>query len=673
MSEWPQAPLNNLASDLDEEKNLHRASRDCRMGNIGNNMKNRTVLKRRAILQAVGVALAMFAFPLSALATDTNPSKPNFLWITCEDISANLGCYGDEYAATPNLDRLASESLLYTNMYATAPVCSPARSCIITGVHAGSLGTQHLRSSIPKPSQVRCFTEYLREDGYYCTNNSKEDYQFKTPKAAWDESSKTAHWRNRPGNQPFFSVFNLTMTHQSKTRYTGQDLSQANAGLPKKLRHDPAEAPLPPYYPDTPLVRENVAAYHNQISVMDQQVGQILDELDRQGLSDNTIVFFFSDHGGGIPRGKRWLHHNGIRVPFMIRCPEQFRHLLPGKPGTRSDRLVSFADLAPTMLSLTGLPIPNHMQGQAFLGKKTEEPRAFVFASRDRVDEVILCSRTVVDGRYQYIRNFFPHRPRMPLSQYSELTPIRAELRRLASQGRLKDAEAWLVQPTTPAEELYDLAADPHQMNNLAGSSQHHAVISRLRAMLYGRMMEIRDTGLLPENEMNTRYPDSPYTGMRGLSDKEYGTILHTAKLVGMGTRHRDRLVDALSHTDSAVRYWAAVGLAAMGGAASPAKTGLRRALSDASPSVRIAAAEAMCNINLTDEALPVLARELQTGHDSIAIEAATTLFEAGQKAEPVLEALQTAKKRNLRYAGSAIDHVLNNLRAATAPDTALP
>lgn len=598
-----------------------------------------------------------------ATAAPDDSERPNVLWITCEDISANLGCYGDTYARTPNIDKLASEGTLYTNAYATAPVCSPARSCIITGVHACSLGTQHLRSTIAKPGQIRCFTEHLREAGYYCTNNSKQDYQFRTPKDAWDESSRTAHWRKRPDNKPFFSVFNLTMTHQSQTRYPGTRLRAVNAGLPAELRHDPAKAPLPPYYPDTQVIRENVAAYHTQITVMDRAVGRLLKELTDDGLSENTIVFFYSDHGGGIPRGKRWLHHNGIRVPFMIRCPEKHRHLVPGTPGTKSDRLVSFVDLAPTMLSLTGLPLPAHLQGSAFLGGKLEKPREFVFASRDRVDEVILCSRTVTDGKYQYIRNFLPHRPRMPLSWYSEKTPIRAELRRLNSEGKLKNDEAWLLSERTPAEELYDLSADPHQMNNLSESADHADTVIRMRKILYTRMQEIRDTGILPETEMRKRYAQGPYEGIRDLSESEYGAILDAARLVGMGSEHSGQLINSLSHEDSAVRYWAAVGFAAMGAEAGPVRAELQEALSDPSPNVRIAAAEALCILDMDDEALPVLAGELKTGDDATVIEAATALFAIGPKAKPVLAEVRAAKKRKLRYAGSALDHVINKLR----------
>jgi N-sulfoglucosamine sulfohydrolase len=617
------------------------------------------MIKRRSFLQSIVALTIAFFSSCGALAAEKHP---NILWITCEDISANLGCYGDDYARTPNLDMFAAAGVRFTNMYATAPVCSPARSCIITGIHACSLGTQHLRSSIPKPATIKCFTEYLRAAGYYCTNNSKQDYQFKTPKSAWDESSKTAHWRKRPKNRPFFSVFNLTMTHQSQTRYTGPRLSTTNAGLPAELRHDPAEAPLPPYYPDTKLIRENVAAYYTQITLMDQKVGQILKELEEDDLTENTIVFFYSDHGGGIPRGKRWLHHNGIRVPLIIRCPDPYRHFVPGKPGATSDRLVSFVDLAPTMLGLVGLPSPDYLQGKAFLGTETPAPRDFVFASRDRVDEVILCSRTVVDGKFQYIRNFLPHRPRMPLSWYSEKTPIRQELRRLNVEGNLQGKEAWLLAETTPVEEFYDLSLDPHQLNNLVTSSKHQQTIETLREKLYSRMLAIRDTGLLTESQMQERYPESPYTGMHMVSNKQYETILNVARLVGMGVQHRENLIRSLSSTDSAARYWAAVGLAALGHEARPAKDALLKALTDSSPSVRIAAAETLCMIGHTDEALPVLAAELKTGTDSVVIEAATALLALGPIAEPTLADVQTAKKRKLRYAGWALDHVLGNL-----------
>jgi len=623
---------------------------------------------RRAFLQSIGSVSIALQFSRIAVGAPKTSERPNVLWITCEDISANLGCYGDSYARTPNLDKLASEGVLYTNMYATAPVCAPARSCIITGVHAGSLGTQNLRAFMEIPDQLGCFTEHLVNAGYYCSNCTKTDYNFSARRGSWSSGEK--HWRGRPEGSKFFSVFNLVTTHQGQTRYPAEKLATVNAGLPKALRHDPEKAPLPPYYPDTQRIRENVACYYTQITLMDKEVERILAELDRDGLAEDTIVFFFSDHGAGIPRGKRWLHHNGIQVPFIIRCPKKYRHLVPGEPGTKSDRLVSFVDLAPTMLSLTDLPIPEYMQGKAFLGKKAEKPRSFVFASRDRVDEEVTCSRTVVDGTFQYIRNFYPHRPRMPLSWYSEKTPIRNELRRLHAENKLKGTEAWLLADTIPAEELYDLAADPHEVNNLAASPKHQDILNVLRKELYGRMLAIRDTGVLTETEMYNRFSGIPYEGMHKLSDADYSTILSVARLVGMGPQHWKCFSKSLGHADSAVRYWGAVGLAAMGKDAGPAKDVLLKTLKDSSSSVRIAAAEALCNIDLTEAALPVLVDELQTPDEGLSVnEAATVLYTIGTKAKPVLDEIEKASQQKLTFrlaknpGRTYLNHILESWR----------
>jgi arylsulfatase A-like enzyme len=612
---------------------------------------------RRAFLQTLSLATVTLTACAKAPA-----DRPNILWITCEDMSCNVGCYGDAYAITPTLDQMAADGVLYENMYATAPVCSPARSCIITGIHAVSLGTQHLRSNIEKPKKVRCYPEYLREAGYYCTNNSKEDYQFKTPENAWDESSKTAHWRNKPEGKPFFAIFNLMTTHQSQTRYDGAELAKRNAGLPAEQRHDPAKAPLPPYYPDTKIIRDNVAAYYTQITIMDQTVADLLKQLDEDGLTDSTIVVFYADHGAGLPRGKRWLHRNGLHVPFIIRFPEKYKHLAPSAPGSRRDEFVTFADLAPTTLSLLGLPIPNHIQGRAFLGAAAKKPPKHVFAARSRVDEVIVCSRTIIDDKYQYIRNFLPHRPRMPISWFSELTPIRQEIRRLYAEGKLKGAEAWLMAPSIPAEELFELSSDPHEMNNLAMSAQHQKILTGMRETLYGQMLDMRDSGVLSEHEMHARTTVTPYDTMQSMSAAEYGEIMDTAKLVGMGAQHRNELIEKLANKNSAVRYWAATGLAALGADAAPAAQALQKVLTDQSLSVRVSAAEALCNIDLEAKALPVLADILQTGDEPAATEAAASLFYIGPKAAPVKEQIRKALERKLKDAGPGMEHVLEQL-----------
>ena len=619
------------------------------------------------------LTLAIALIPLYVMGEERQPavslSKPNILWLTCEDISANIGCYGDSYAATPNIDALAARGVRYSNAYATAPVCSPARSCIATGVYAGSLGTQHLRRSVQIPPYMRCMSEYLRKVGYYCTNNSKQDYQFATPKETWDESSKKAHWKNKPEGNPFFAIFNDTRTHQSKTRHIGDSLTKVNSALPEHLRHDPADAPLPPYYPDTPIIRENVAAYYNQITIMDQTVGEHLKALEDAGLADNTIVFFYSDHGGGIPRGKRWLHYNGIHVPFIAYFPEKYRHLAPGKPGSTCDQLISFADLAPTILSILDLPIPEHIQGTPFLGDNAE-PQDVIFSSRDRVDEVLLCSRTVIDGKYQYIRNFMPHRPRMPLSEYSERTPIRQEIRRLERAGTLTGPQAWLAAPTTPAEELYDIAADPHEMNNLATSEAHQAILKTLRKALCNKMVDIRDAGLWPESQLYGLGATPAYEITRSVPGTAYKAILNAAMLVGADSL--DRQAKLLASPAPLIRYWAVTGILAHGSLGEESEeicAALPSLLQDEIPATRITAAEILCRQAQSKAALDLLLKELESPNPWTRLEAASAIQYCGEHAAPArsaIQALQQSKRIGKagadRYTRSALTHILNGL-----------
>ncbi len=294
----------------------------------------------------------------------TEGEHPNILWITIEDMSPHLGCYGDAEAKTPHLDQFAKHAIRYDQAFATAPVCSPARSCLITGMYATSLGTQRLRSHFPVPEWCRPFPQLLREAGYFTSNNVKTDYNVQDESTmirnAWDRSSDSAHWRDRSSGGPFFSVFNLMTTHQSRTCVWPFEEFERQVGSQLKAneRHDPELLTLPPYYPDTPLVRRTWARYRDCIQVMDRQVGQLLSDLEEDGLQDETIVFVFADHGMGMPRGKRVLHDSGMRVPLLVRFPKKYQHLAPALPGSTTDRLVSFVDFAPTVLSLAGIDVP---------------------------------------------------------------------------------------------------------------------------------------------------------------------------------------------------------------------------------------------------------------------------------------------------------------------------
>ena len=445
--------------------------------------------------------------------------RPNILWVSCEDISPDLGCYGDRYAVTPNIDKLAAQGVRYTNVYTNAGVCAPSRSGLITGMYPTTIGTHHMRCKGVPPAEVKCFSEYLRKAGYYCTNNVKTDYQFDPPMTAWDESSKKAHWRGRTEGQPFFAVFNFTISHESKIRDRSEGMLKRLASLKPHEKHDPAKIhrdDLPPYYPDTPAVRRDWAQYYDIITLMDKQVGDILKQLEEDGLADDTIVWFWGDHGRGLPRGKRWIYDSGIHVPLIIRVPDKWRKLaMPDnlhppqagknalKGGTVNDELIAFIDFAPTMLSLAKVAIPEHIQGRAFLGGQKAEPREYIFAARDRMDEAYDIIRAVRDKRYKYIRNYMPHLTRGQDIEYMNQMPTMQEMRRLNAEGKLEGPQKQYFEPTKPVEELYDTVADPHEVENLAGDPKYKNVLERMRKVHQEWVKKTSDVGLIPEPEFD--------------------------------------------------------------------------------------------------------------------------------------------------------------------------
>jgi len=583
------------------------------------------------------LVLALFSMQASSVGAvapvQSPPVQPNILWITCEDMSLNLGCYGDEYASTPAIDRFAREGVRYTHAFASAPVCSPVRSGIITGLYATSLGTQRLRSAFPAPAPVRPFTEGLRRAGYYCVNNVKTDYNLQNEvafiRAAWDESSAQAHWRKRPSGRPFFAVMNLMTTHQSRASVWPfeQFEREVASRLKPEQRHDPAQAELPPYYPDTPEVRRTVARHYDCVSVMDQEVEALLNQLQEDELADDTIVFFYSDHGSGLPRGKRVLHDSGLQIPLIIRLPDRLRHLGAGLPGSTTARLVSTVDLGPTVLALAGVSIPEPMQGQPFLGRGAGEPRRTVFGARDRVDEAFDLSRSVRDERYLYIRNFMPHLSWMPPEAYSDQSPMRRELKRLAATGLLNAAQLTYASPRRPLEELYDVRSDPHQINNLADSPGHQATLLRLRAALQNWIRQTRDAGFASEAEAWSLTDREGPPRHWAANDTLYplNRLMAAADLVGRPASEPLQ-VALLSDAQPLLRYWGAVGLHAAEDVSDPGRTALRRALTDVSPEVRIEAAAALAALEGSSAALEVLQRELQSERGESVLAAARAL-----------------------------------------------
>lgn len=626
---------------------------------------NRRDFMAQAAKTAGSVALAG-ALTAAARGADAG-ERPNILWITCEDMSANLGCWGDPYALTPHIDRLAAQSVRYTHCYATAPVCSPARSCLITGLYATSMGTQGLRSAFPIPEAIRGFPGYLRDAGYYCTNNVKTDYNTSREPTliadAWNESSARAHWRGRKPGQPFFAVFNSMTTHQSRTGVESfaWHEKEIRDRLAPAERHDPARAVVPPYYPDTPLVRRTLARYYDCITLMDREhVGALLAQLDEDGLADRTIVFFFSDNGAGLPRHKRLLHDSGLRLPLLIRFPDRYSRFAPARSGETLERLVSFVDFPPTVLSLAGLPVPDYMEGRAFLGPAAGEPREHVYGARDRVDEAFDVARSVRDQRYLYIRNYMPHLSYNQPEGYSDQADIRREITRLAAEGKLGEAQLTYAGPTRPRQALYDAQDDPHQMRNLADSPAHRAIVERMRGDLRAWVLETRDLGFLAESDQRERSAGTTPSEMARRTDRyPLEKILDAAELVGR-TDAVARQIELLADADAGVRYWAAVGLRAAGNAAAPAREALAKALTDPAPAVRIEAAGALAALGdsreapeaskaavaTSREALEVLARALDSAHDDEAIHAARTLQLLGAKAQPVRPAIEAALAR---------------------------
>jgi N-sulfoglucosamine sulfohydrolase len=623
---------------------------------------------------ASGLVLALAASAASAAVQPGSPEQPNILWLTTEDMSPALGAFGDAYARTPNLDRLARDGIRYTAAYVSAPICSPSRSALITGVYASSLGTQHLRSSIRIPASIRTLPEYLREWAYFTSNNAKTDYNF-DPSGRWDESGDTAHWRHRRPGQPFFSVFNFMTTHEGPTNDRDEKVLEGLAD-----RHDPARAVLPPYFPDTPEMRRIWARDYDLVSQMDRQVGDVLKQLEDDGLLANTIVFFFSDHGHGLPRYKRWLYRTGLQVPLIVRVPARYQHLAAEKAGRASDRLVSLVDVAPTVLSLCGVRVPGHMEGRPFLGPQASTPRAFVVGARDRADDVYDLARSLTEDRYEYVRHYLPHRPYIQRAEiFSDRKASYRELNRLHAQGALPAAAAAMYLPR-PREELFDLQADPAELHNLAGSASHAAALGRMRERLRQWILETRDTAFLPEPELMARSEGTTPYEMAHRSDRyDLPRILAAAERVGDASIRIPTLAAGLEDADSAVRYWSVMALQARGPEAAAARDALARRLGDSSSAVALEAASTVCQLGDCAAAYPELTRYLRSeDRPWETLLAAAVIRDLGERARPLLAEIQAARKRHggtadgryrdwmfSMFVGFALDQALANLEPA--------
>ena len=603
----------------------------------------------RAIVFVLVIGLV---HPIVLLAAD----RPNIVWINCEDLDETLRCYGDEFAITPNLDALAEDGILYRNAFANAPICAPARNCLITGMYPSSLGGQHLRCEIELPDDVKPFPIYLKEAGYFVSNFAKTDYNF-DPSGIYDYWKRDlAPWRNRKTDQPFFSFIVFGTTHEGPGNFRDR-YDRSTAELPESMRHDPAKAKVPPYFPDTPKMREIWARYYDLVSAMDQQVGEVIGALKEDGLWEDTIVWFYSDHGHGLPRHKRWLLDSGLRVPLIVRVPDKFKHLTGGlKAGAETDQLVSFVDFAPTVLSQAGVDIPDHIQGRPFLGNELGESRRVIYGARDRADDMFEVSRAVHDGRYVYVRHFLPHLPYLQAGRIFFASPgsgkqkeSLSELFRARDAGELDDVSSYIFSRRKPVEELYDLENDPFEIQNLAGDPKQKDRLVEMRGLMREWVLEHRDTGFLHEAEYHLRAMKADKSIREMAQDPELydlPTIFDAATRATSDATVAE-LVGMLKHADSGVRFWGAIGFLTKEGVEvdDASMEALRNVLDDPSPSVQIAAAEALCVNDDAKHGLPVLETQIASEHPWVALQAARAMLDIGIVAKPSSERIESVRK----------------------------
>ena len=611
--------------------------------------------------------VALLFFPLCGQPADS----PNIVWINIEDLDDTLGCYGDDYAITPNLDALAKEGILYRNAFANAPICAPARNCLITGMYPTSIGGQHLRCEIELPDFIKPFPVYMKQAGYFVTNQAKTDYNF-SPDGIYDYwRNDLAPWKRRKSkDQPFFSFFVLGTTHEGPGN-NREKYDKATSGLAKEKFHDPEKAKVPPYFPNTPKMRELWARYYDLVSAVDEQIGEIIGNLKNDGLWENTIVIFFSDHGHGLPRHKRWLFDSGLRVPLIIRFPDKYQQLAPGDPGSEIDRLVSFVDFAPTTLNLAGVPVPDHMQGSPFCGANPGPERNYVYGTRDRADDMFELSRAVHDGRYLYVRNFLPHLPWLQGGRiFGNQKESLAELRRARDAGELDEISGRIFAQQKTAEEFYDLKEDRFEIRNAINDPRYTDKIQSMREELKRWVINHRDVGFLTESDYTQR-AEKAGISIYEMAQNDQLYDLPNVFAAASGKENANSF-------DPAVVYWKIV----RGEIQDPEE--LKNYLQHPVPSIAVAAAERLCRAGHSADGLPILEKHIASDDLRLALEAARAMFQIGELAKPSVEKIEQVRKglegpkgekrryRDFNYAsftGWALEWTLINCGAARPED----
>jgi arylsulfatase A-like enzyme len=632
-----------------------------RLGIAENTIEDQQLQTNRRDLIKAG-ALAIAASSHAARATVQHPKLPNILWLVSEDNNPFIRAYGDRLATTPNIDALAAKGVLFRNAYSTAPTCAPSRYAILTGMYAESNGpANHMRARAAFPKFLHTYPELLRSIGYHCTNNGKTDYNAEIPGARiWNENnSKNAHWRSRAAGAPFMAVFNQMTTHES----------QLFGVTPGRVKAE--QVRVPAYLPDTTDVRTDIASYYNLVEKMDAQVGQRLAELEADGLSEDTIIFYFADNGGVLPRTKHFVYDEGLRVPLVVYVPPKWQHLAVARPGTIVETPTSLVDLAPTLLSIAGLAAPKTMHGQAFLGRNASPPRRYAFGGRDRMDERYDMVRTVTDGRYRYIRNYMPYRPAGMHEAYPWHLKSYQDWDRAHRAGRLLPAQSAFFKPKS-YEELYDLEVDPDQMDNRIADPAYTGRLRELRRALDRHMVHINDNGFIPEGS-----PVQGYEASRAVGAYPLRKIMALAQAGARGEpRKLDLLRNSLLDANEVVRFWAATGLVILGQVASPVATELARlASNDPSPQVRVTAAEALIRLGKMEAGMSQLSRlAAAPAPDSVRLMAINALSENSEAARAILPLIeQIAQNDPYDHAKDAAFHLAAVLNRTYDPGRPAP
>ena len=574
--------------------------------------------------------------------------RPNILWIVSEDNSPWLGSYGDPVATTPRLDALAAEAIRYTRAYSNAPVCAPSRSALITGAYPIAFGTENMRSGFKIPDDMRFYPVYLREAGYYTSNNAKKDYNTVDQPEAWDESSRDASYRNRAEGQPFFHIANLGITHESSL-HKGSVASN----------HDPAAMQLAPYHPDTPEARNDYAVYYDRLQDLDNEVGDILDQLEADGLADSTVVFYYADHGGAVAGSKRFLTEAGLHVPMMIRVPEQFSHLVAFETTGTMDRPVSFVDLPPTLLRIAGIEPPEQMVGFSVL---QESDNQYVFAYGGRMDERINLVRSVSDGDYRYTRNYMPHRPYGRRLEYLWRAPLTQSWVNEYEAGNLNEVQSAFFEPRA-AEELYDIRNDPHQLVNLAGQAEFAGKLQELSQALTEWQIEQRDAGLVPESMLTELDRDGVIRDYVASDNYPIEEIISLAQAAGKRDAWMlDVFVAQLQAGHPVESYWAATGLLLLGDSALPALPAIEQALGGVEPWTGVVLAETLIGLGRSEPAIRYLEAALGSKNPMVRLAAMETIVETGlldPSLKPTIEALIPEDPKQRPYDARMARYVL--------------